>query len=556
MKKIFLMLFLLFALFPQAMILSAEEYSPHYLPGGRNYLSTDNFSYYDNILISDSAFAVKPFTTYTLSFPRSYYDPGEISGIITFFENEDELESLPYDSSDMFVYSSEPHYGKITFQTPATANYLSLTLFDNNDYLKRNNVSEIILEEGSSFTSFEPFIIGNTIDINGPYFMGTGTIIVNVDNPYTINEITSTLSAYDAIEGDVSSRIQIINDGYSAHKNTIGEYDINYSVSDLSGNETTFTMMVKVVDITKPIITGITSIVLSYPNVTTIEAIKANLSASDNVDGDISNTIELVEENYLPNQLKLGIYELIFKVTDSSNNVNYISVEVEVVDEKSPIFTGPSSFVIGYNQTLTIADIIASQSVLDDYDLDLTHQIQIKTDLYTPNIKKIGSYPIVLKVTDSSGNTTEKTISVQVTDGIGPVVYLDTSIIMVYNDTILGLSDFTQILINSGELDANTDYFVHVVFDSYTSRSTERGVYHIALEYKTEQDVLKLSKTLEIVVKDKSVDYHHQLPDIDLKDESDEQKFIIKYWQYFAIGGLFLLTLISNIVWVLLYRKR
>jgi len=384
-KKIIFVLALLLCAIPLIESVSADTYSPHYLPGGKNYLSTDNFSYLNGYLSSDEAFAIKAHTYYTLSFPRELYDPGEISWTITFYENENEIDAITYGMGNMIAQSNEPYYGSFTFLSPANVNYIAISISDNNNYLLTHNVAGLILEEGSSFTSYEAFVIGNLIDINGPYYNGSGVVIVNVDDPFTLAEITSGLSAYDAIEGDLSSSIVVTNDTYTAHMNQVGEYLVGYSVSDSSGNITNFSILIKVVDVTKPLITGINSLVLSYPNTTTIETIINNLSASDNVDGDISNSIVLVEENYSSNPFTLGFYELSFKVTDSSGNTSYYLVEVEVIDEVSPIFTGPESFVIGYNAILTLQDVIASQTVMDDYDLNLTASITVKTDLYTPN---------------------------------------------------------------------------------------------------------------------------------------------------------------------------
>lgn len=556
MKKWFIVLFLIVTILPFQATIMADTYSPHYLPGGKNYLSNDNFVYQTEVLSSISPFAVKPHTYYTISFPRDFYDPGEIHWQFTFYENDYDFETFSYDNTNLFIHSSEPYYGSFTFQMPANANYLALSIADNNDYLKDHLLGTIILEEGENFTSYEEFVIGNLIDINGPYFQGNGTIIVNVDSPYTLTEITSGISAYDAIEGDVSNRIQVVSDAYTANRETVGEYPVSYSVSDLSGNITTFSITVKVVDITKPVITGTNRVVLSYPNTLTIEDIRKQLNASDNVDGDISEQIVLVEENYLANSSALGFYEAVFKVTDSSNNTSFITVEIEVIDENSPLISGPSSFVIGYNAILTLHEIINSQSVIDDYDSDLSNRLSVKTDLYTANMKKIGTYPIVLTVSDSSGNISEKTISVQVTDVIGPVVYLDTSVIMVYNDTIYGLSDFTTLLINTGELEGGIDYQVNVLFDSYTSRSTQKGVYHIVLEYKNSLGESALTKTLEIVVKEKSADYYHDFPDIQYNDELPEQKFIQRYWLYLAVGGILLITVVSNVIWFVLYKRR
>ena len=252
MKKIIVVLALLFCALPLIESVSADTYSPHYLPGGKNYLSTDNFSYLTGSLSSDEAFAIKAYTDYTLSFPRDLYDPGEISWTISYFENETEIDSITYGMGDLFVQSSEPYYASFTFLSPANVNYITISITDNNDYLMTNNVSGLILEEGLTFTSYEPFVIGNLIDINGPYYEGSGVVIVNVDDPFTLAEITSSLSANDAIEGDLSLNIVVTNDTYTAYMNQVGEYLVGYSVSDSSGNITLFSILIKVVDVTKP----------------------------------------------------------------------------------------------------------------------------------------------------------------------------------------------------------------------------------------------------------------------------------------------------------------
>jgi hypothetical protein len=556
MKKVSIFILILLGLSLGIKSVYATEYSPHYLPGGKNYLSSDNFFFNGTQLINSEAFTIKAHTQYCISFPREFYDSGIITWSMTFYENEDEIDTISLDSYNLFVMNSEPYYGYYSFMSPANANYISLTINENNDYLRFNNIGGIMLEEGNQFTTYEAYVPGNMIDINGPYFNGNGVVIVNVDHPINVSEITSGLVAYDAIEGDVTHRITIVDDPYTDNKNTTGEYIIEYIVSDTSGNLTRFFIVVKVVDVTAPIITGTNEIILAYPNTITIDAIKANLFASDNVDGSITNKIQLLEENYLSNQAILGNYEVVFTIIDLAGNRNYFTVDVFVVDQSKPIFYGPESFTVGYDSSLTTADVKASQTVLDDYDQDLTASITIKTDLYTPNLKKIGVYPIVFKVVDSSGNTTEKVVNVQVTDGIGPVVYLDTSIIMVYDSTVLSLADFTTLLIKSGELNGLQNYEVQIRFDSYTARANTPGVYHMTLDFNNDSGITELTKTLQIVVRKQPTGYQYEVPNIDFDNEKPEQIFIFQYWQYFAGGFVLLLTIASNVIWLLMYRKK
>ena len=555
-KKGWPILFVFLFLMPSIQRVSAEDYSPHYLPGGKNYLCNDNFEYDVDQVVTIEPFTVKANAYYTFGLPRGLYDPGEVSISMTFFSNTMMLESMVISSVDFDIQMEEPWYAFYTFQLPATANYMTVSISDNNNYLLTNGVLGLMLEEGASFTGYEPYIEGSLIDVNGPYYQGEGIIIVNIDDAYTLEEITQQIHVIDAIDGDVSSSLIVQSDQYSSHSNQVGTYEIGYSVSDSSGNETTFELTVKVVDITNPVITGPTEISVIYPNVLTLEDILAQFHASDNVDGDISSSLIVTSEDYTENSSLLGFYTVSLSIVDSSENQSEHTVEIVLVDQTYPSFTGPDQFTIGYDSNLSMEYILSSQSVMDDYDLDLSSQIVIELDQFTPNKRDIGLYPIVLSAVDSSGNKTEKTIEIRVTDSIGPVVYLDTSIIMIYNQSILSLSDFAGILIQSGELMSGINYRVQTLFDSYSDHSTIPGVYHLKLEYQDNDGNIALSKAFEIVVQEKNNYSDISFPDTLIDTEKPEQKFIQKYWLYFAGGGIFILALISNVIWFCVYRKK
>ena len=73
--------------------------------------------------------------------------------------------------------------------------------------------------------------------------------------------IDSGISAIDNYDGDITEKI--ISEG-SVDTNTLGEYEIKYSVSDLSGNKTTATRKVKVVEKVKMLEPGKGIAVLNY----------------------------------------------------------------------------------------------------------------------------------------------------------------------------------------------------------------------------------------------------------------------------------------------------
>lgn len=80
---------------------------------------------------------------------------------------------------------------------------------------------------------------------------------------------------------------------------------------------------------------------IPYYDLKTINEIKALISVNDPEDGDLTSSIVLYDDNYshwtpdgtLPDDLYL-----IFSVTDSSNNVAYLQIDIEIIDDIAPIF--------------------------------------------------------------------------------------------------------------------------------------------------------------------------------------------------------------------------
>lgn len=532
---------------------SIYAYSPHYLPGDVNYLSIDNFEYIGDTeyFTTKEAFLVKPYTSYTLSIERDYGEPsfGEIE--VELYDNETFLDALSFESisfeianvNDIDAYTT-------TFQTTSSTNYMKITFSDENDCFKDGSFN-VQLEEGEEFTGFQIYHEGETIDTSAPYFLNAGTVISYYDSPITVAEIQSSLTAYDAIDGDVSDSITLVSDNYSAYLDTLGTYQCVFSVSDSSQNSEEVTVSIELVDALSPVFTELETIQAVYPNVYTVDNILDMLSASDNYDGDLSNQIVLVNDGYSLNSSICGSYEMEFKVTDSSgNNTTYIQ-SLEVVDNEGPIISGITEIVVGYDTLLTEKDITNNLTCTDNYDDQEILELVLESNLYTENYNNIGIYEMVYSVTDSNGNKTLQTISIEVVDEIGPAIYLDYSIIQTYTDTVLGLPDFAQILVNTNEIYSENNYSVTVKYDSYTRNSSIPGTYHLKLDFEDENgDVY--NKDFEIRVVDRPVDYIYDENTLIEPEES-----IINGYKDYIIGGILsACLLISNVVWVVVFKKK
>ncbi|MDT8337314.1 MAG: hypothetical protein RQ856_05760 [Candidatus Izemoplasmatales bacterium] len=550
MKKLIFSMFL-FLSFLLIFIIKVAAYSPHYLPGGKNYISSDNAIEVSDIVSSINPFLVKSYTDYTFSVSRDYVDGAPFNLNVYFYDNDRYISEVSADDFTMsFDITLNVYY--FTFKTPAESNYLEFDFNDNGTYVSGTELINVQLEEGLVATAYEPYIQGDIIDTSSPYFIGSNSIISYYDQPITVAEIQSSLSAYDDIDGDLSANIMVVQDNYTANIGLLGTYSVIFSVTDNSMNSTEMTVNVQLVDILAPVFSNVSTITAVYPNTYTVQEIISMLSASDNYDADVSHLISLVKDNYTINSNIVGTYQMDFQVTDSSGNTSYYTQDISVVDVEGPVISGNETINIGYNYQLTSAIVMEGLSVIDNYDDQLTLNIVLESDNYTINYNKLGQYSMQFSVTDSSGNKTYKTINIAVVDEIGPVVYFDSSIIQVYSDTVLSLPDFAQLLVKTNELNQGEDYYITIKYDNYTNHAQNPGTYHLSLDFEDSKgDVL--TKEFQIRVIDRGYDY------IFVQDHV-EDKVQESFWQQnmlYTIGGLGFITASSlGVIVFSLIKKR
>jgi hypothetical protein len=525
-------------------------YSPHYLPGGKNYLSGDNFHYEITPYYSTlENFLVKPYTEYTLTLHKDYCGDPFTHVEIVLYNNTMEVDSLYITPGDFDTLEGDWFYK--TFTTTSDTNYIAITFEDSLEYFVEGSLHQIQLEEGNTFTGFEPYIEGELIDTSAPYFQNSGSVISYYDSPITVSEIQDALTAYDSIDGDVSSSISLISDGYTSNIGVLGVYECIFEVSDTSNNTSQVIVEVELVDVLKPVFSEIETVQSVFPNTYSTNEILAMLSASDNYDGDITNQIVLIEDNYSVNSSLIGTYDMEFEVMDSSGNVQSYIQYIEVIDDEFPVISGINSISIGYDEVITPEQIEAYLECTDNYDSQVSLEIVLDNDTYSSNTKVLGEYEMVFSVTDSSSNKTMQSVIIEVVDEIGPIVYFNSSIIQTYTDTVMELPDFTQLLINTSELDNGVDYFVTVRYDSYTRNSDTPGTYHIQLNL-TNDIGEEYSKDLEVRVIERPVDYIH----LDGQEIAVDTSFIDEFKSYIMGGVMSILLVVSNVVWVVLFKKK
>jgi len=269
-------------------------------------------------------------------------------------------------------------------------------------YYKYYNVSD---SSGNAATQVTRII--NVQDTTDPVINLSGSSVINIEVFGTYTELgASVTDNYDtgltaSISGSVNTSI-------------LCTYNVNYSVTDSSGNNVVVTRVVNIVDTTAPVITINLNPTeyIEFGNIYT----EPGAIVSDNYDSGL--TIEITGS---VNPGVLGTYYIYYNAVDLSGNNAIEKVRTVIVqDSIAPTF-GAGDQVVFNSQNVSIDTIMESISAYDVYGGDLTSSIVTSNDTYSGNETIVGIYSIRLTVSDDNGNETVMDLTIEVKDDIAPV---------------------------------------------------------------------------------------------------------------------------------------
>ena len=145
---------------------------------------------------------------------------------------------------------------------------------------------------------------------------------------------------------------------------------------------------------------------------------RADVTATDEEDGDITNKIEILKNDVNVNEP--GIYDVTYKVTDSEGASYTTTIKVTVNPKAADLNACP--VINATDKTLTVGDEfdpLADVTAEDEEDGDITDKIEILNN--EVNTTKPGKYEVTYKVTDSGGASHVKTIKVTVNPKMEPL---------------------------------------------------------------------------------------------------------------------------------------
>lgn len=171
----------------------------------------------------------------------------------------------------------------------------------------------------------------------------------------------------------------------------------------------------------KYIIVGVILIIVSIGGIFTwrylrVKYAKVEIALAENMDieflsdAKVSDFIENINgkiiDDYKIDTTKVGKQEISFKYINEDNIELDCSYEINVIDTTAPLVWLNSSYNVNVGSTTSLVDDILCG---DNYDPNPTCEV-----IGDYNMNEAGSYDLVFKATDSSGNVTEKKFTLNV----------------------------------------------------------------------------------------------------------------------------------------------
>lgn len=239
---------------------------------------------------------------------------------------------------------------------------------------------------------------------------------------------------------------------------------------------------------------------------------KADVTATDEEDGDITDKIEILENEV--DTTKPGKYEVTYKVTDSGGASHVKTIKVTVNPKMEPLNAAP--IIKAEDKTLTVGDAfdpMADVTATDAEDGNLTDKIEIKKN--DVDTTKPGKNEVTYKVTDSKGASYTKSITVTVNPKMepinsAPIIKAEDKTLTV-GDTFDPKADVTATDAEDGDLTDKIEVLKNEV------DTTNAGKYEVTYKVTDNQGASR-TKTITVIVNPK-IEPLNEAPTIDVTDK-------------------------------------
>ena len=240
---------------------------------------------------------------------------------------------------------------------------------------------------------------------------------------------------------------------------------------------------------------------------------RADVTAEDEEDGDITDKIEILKNDVNVNEP--GIYDVTYKVTDTQGASYTTTIKVTVNPKAADLNACP--VIKATDKVLTVGDTFderADVTAEDEEDGDITDKIEVlKNEVDTT---KPGKYEVTYKVTDSGGASYVKTIKVTVNPKMeplnaAPIIKAEDKTLTV-GDTFDERADVTATDAEDGNLTDKIEVLKNEV------DTTKAGKYEVTYKV-TDSKGASYTKSITVTVNPK-MEVLNAIPTIEAEDKT------------------------------------
>jgi len=218
---------------------------------------------------------------------------------------------------------------------------------------------------------------------------------------------------------------------------------------------------------------------MDYDDLKSLETIQTYIDAKNHKLESIA--YEVIEDNYSMSSKKPGLYHVLFSTT-SNQITKPLFLEIQVFDLTAPMITVTEFLEIPLAQKWSLENIKTHISVSDNVDDITTDDLIIIEDTYS-DATTVGSYHMVFKARDLSGNESTQRIDIALVDKKAPVITGPGVIYIYTSDEVMTVQEILSRFTVYDDVDGS-NVNIHVANNTYLSHDMP-GVYQF---YMTSSD--------------------------------------------------------------------
>ncbi len=381
---------------------------------------------------------------------------------------EDLVSHSDDDGLKYFVYDADGTKYDVEFGEVKKGTNVYNGFWNNND--SKNKYSGLI-----KYTyTYEPLLTSN----EKPIIKSDDIETIEVDKKLSEKEI---IDLYDVLAFDFEDRelTDIKVDISKVDFNKIGTYSIFFSVSDSIGNKIEKEVKLKVVDNRIPEIKADEEKTIEVSQIKEVKELLNlfNVSVSDKKEElsveDVNIEINKIDFNVV------GTYIIKFSITNNLGNTSEVISKLHIVDKVEPVILADKEVSILVNEKKNLDEILKLFKVSVTDNVDNLSIKDLEIDMQDVDFSKVGTYKIIFKIKDMSGNESKLKVKLHVLSNEKPKINgVDDAVIYIGEDFdyLYGVKaidkedgDLTSKIKVNGKVDINTlgDYIIeYKVIDS------------------------------------------------------------------------------------------